>query len=302
LISIIVPAHDEASVLEACLHGLTEGAREDEIEVLVVCNGCTDHTEAVARGFGPPVRVLTTSVASKTRALNLGDEHATGFPRFYVDADVLLDIEAVRRVTECLEQERVLAAAPRAVVRLERASWSVRAFYRVWTRLPYFDASMIGSGVYAVSAAGRTRFERFPEIIADDEYVRRLFARGERVRVDACTFTITPPVRIAGVVREKTRSCLGRYQLALRFPELRRSFGERLGAVVEGLRLLREPSVWPSVPVYLGVVVLARLRALRRALLAEFDVWERDATSRSRDARAGDLRRTQPEKEGVSSP
>jgi hypothetical protein len=40
------------------------------------------------------------------------------------------------------------------------------------------------------------------------------------------------------------------------------------------------------VPVYLGVVVLARLRALRRALLAEFDGWERDATSRSRDARA----------------
>lgn len=280
MISVIIPAHNEEALIESCLRRLTEGARDGELEVLVACNGCLDETEALARSFGPPVRVLSTNVASKTRALNLGDDEARGFPRFYVDADVSLDLAAVRTVAALLVDGRAFAAAPRARIDSQHASWAVRSFYRVWMALPYFDESMVGSGVYALSEEGRRRFDRFPEIIADDEFIRRQFAPDERRRVDDCTFAIRPPSRIRGVIREKTRSRLGLYQLTSRFPSLvhPQRAPERLRRVAAVL--LGRPSIWPSLPVFACVAAIARFRARRRAARGDFSGWERDASSR----------------------
>jgi glycosyltransferase involved in cell wall biosynthesis len=279
LISIIVPAHDEAALIQECLRGLTAGAHAGGLEVIVVCNGCSDDTEARARAFGGLVRVLATDVASKTRALNLGDEEARGFPRFYVDADVALDRTAIEQVARALREGPALAAAPTARVDARYASWPVRAYYRVWTALPYFDGAMIGSGVYALSEEGRRRFGRFPDVIADDEFIRRQFLPGERRRVEGCYFTIRPPSRLRGVIREKSRSRLGLYQLGRRHPALAQG-AVHLRAAKAGAALLARPDIWPSLPVYLLVAAITRWRARRRALLGDFVGWERDATSR----------------------
>ncbi len=60
---------------------------------------------------------------------------------------------------------------------------------------------MIGSGVYGVSASGN-RFDEFPDIIADDLFVKDLFRVDERVVVEGTIFTIDAP-GVAGV-----RSCV----------------------------------------------------------------------------------------------
>jgi hypothetical protein len=52
MISIVVPAHNESSVIAFANPAL------DEIGVVVVCNGCTDDTANVARRFGPTVHVV----------------------------------------------------------------------------------------------------------------------------------------------------------------------------------------------------------------------------------------------------
>ena len=80
MISVIVPAHNEARVIGRCLRSVTEGARPGELEVIVVCNGSTDGTAAVAGAF-EGVRVIESREASKAAALNLGDLHATGETR-----------------------------------------------------------------------------------------------------------------------------------------------------------------------------------------------------------------------------
>ena len=59
---------------------------------------------------------------------------------------------------------------------LRGSSLAVRAYYRIWLRLPYVREGMIGVGVYALSEEGRRRFGEFPEVIADDGYVRMLFS------------------------------------------------------------------------------------------------------------------------------
>src|SRR6185437_9609091 len=104
--------------------------------------------------------VIETPRASKTAALNLGDAAVSGFPRFYVDADVVLPLASVRRVAARLEGQ-VLAAAPVMELDLRRTSMAVRGYYRVWTLMPYVREGMIGVGVYALSAEGRRRFDEF---------------------------------------------------------------------------------------------------------------------------------------------
>ena len=88
--SVVIPAHDEAAAIRRCLDGLFAGFQPGELDVVVVCNGCSDETAALARSSGHPVRVIELSAASKPAALRTGDLAVSAFPRLYLDADVLL--------------------------------------------------------------------------------------------------------------------------------------------------------------------------------------------------------------------
>lgn len=284
--SVIIPAHNEAAVIERCLRGLLAGARPGELEVIVVCNGCTDDTAARARSIGDPVRVLETPVPSKSRALNMGDGAACGFPRFYIDADIAVSVEAIRHVGEVLRAGTdgrsapgpILAAAPRMRVRLDGCSWPVRAFYNIWTRLPYCAQGMIGSGFYALSEAGRRRFGEFPPIISDDGYVRLLFTPAERAALDGVHFDVHAPRYLASLVRVKTRSQFDNRELARAFPHLRSNDPRSYRTFLR--QVLAQPGLWPQVAVYTAVLGLARLKARLRWLRGRHTIWDRDDSSR----------------------
>jgi len=152
--SVIIPAHNEETVIGRLLRGLvaTRPDTERDLEIVVVCNGCSDRTAAVAGSVGESIRVIETEIASKSHALRLGDEAAQSFPRFYVDADVSISLESVHRVADALESGPCFAAAPRMRVDLSHSPWLVRAYYQIWLRLPYHLEGMVGSGVYAMSS------------------------------------------------------------------------------------------------------------------------------------------------------
>src|SRR4051794_31851306 len=69
--SVVIPAHDEESVIGRCLAAWSGELEPGEAEVVVVANGCSDGTAEAARDFG--VRVLELPAASKSAALNAGD-------------------------------------------------------------------------------------------------------------------------------------------------------------------------------------------------------------------------------------
>jgi glycosyltransferase involved in cell wall biosynthesis len=136
MISIVVPAHNESSVIARTLGQWFTGPASEGISVVVVCNGCSDDTAKVAQRFGPAVRVVESEIASKTHALNLGDRASAAFPRIYVDADIVVSMEAIRALAGRLEQGGVLAVAPTAEFDLRGCSWLVREYYRIRSRLP----------------------------------------------------------------------------------------------------------------------------------------------------------------------
>jgi glycosyltransferase involved in cell wall biosynthesis len=279
--SIIIPAHNEESVIRRGLHAVLDGAAPGELEVIVVCNGCSDATAAVAGEFGTAVRVIETDVPSKSNALNLGDAAATRFPRIYLDADVILDLASIRRLSEALQRRGILAAAPRVdTVFTADCDWAVRAFYDFWMALPFVREGMMAAGVYAMNEAGRARFGQFPDVIADDGFCRLQFTPNERVEVADAVSRVVAPGRFSDLVKIRSRSRLGVYQLQTRFPELyaseRRSkrYGHTLGYV------LKRVDLYPAAIPFIFVTVLSRLRARRqRRLIGEY-VWERDNSSR----------------------
>ncbi len=219
-VSVVVPAHDEEVVIGRFLSTLLADARPGELDVTVVCNGCTDDTAAVARQY--PVRVVEVPEASKHLALRRGDALAEHFPRFYVDADVQLTTGALRATADVLAAGAALAAAPRLDLDLRGCGRAVRAYYRVWRRLPYCTGELVGSGVYGVSAAGHRRMGPFPGIIADDLWFREHFAPGERMSVRSARFVQHPPRDLGSLLRVRTRQHLGNLEYHCQFGAPRR--------------------------------------------------------------------------------
>ena len=86
-LSIVIPAHNEERVIGRTLAAVRMLGVPAH-EVIVVCNGCGDQTDARARQEG--VRVVVTDRCGVSLARNLGARHASGDTLLFVDADVLL--------------------------------------------------------------------------------------------------------------------------------------------------------------------------------------------------------------------
>jgi len=272
LASVVIPAHNEERVVGRALRSLTLRAEPDELEIVVVCNGCSDRTAEVARAVCPGATVLEIDTASKIAALNEGDSRASTFPRFYVDADVEVGVDAIRATAGVLSSGTVLCAAPAPVFDTTERRWSIRRFYDVWQQLPYLSGPVVGNGVYALSRAGRARFGQFPDVIADDQFVLLQFAETERAAVRSATFTVHTPRDLRGLVRIRTRAYRGNLELAhMGLASAAGSEGSSRGVA----RLARRPRTLPAVATYLAVNLVAKTRARGRA-----SGWERDDSSR----------------------
>jgi glycosyltransferase involved in cell wall biosynthesis len=274
--SVVIPAHDEANVIGRGLDRLFR-TLDAAVEVIVVCNGCTDDTAAVARGSGHPLTVLELDEASKARALRAADEAATALPRVYLDADVLVSGRTIEALLRHLGRPGALAARPPVVFDTSSSSWVVRRFYRARSEIPAVMGSLWGAGMYALSAEGRRRFDGFPLVVADDLFVDRLFRADEIEVVDTDPVVVVAPATTGGLLSTFRRTFRGNRALRGVAPA-----GGRPGTratVRDVLRLARRgPAELVDASVYAAVVIAARALAWRHP--ASSDHWERDGTRR----------------------
>ena len=286
-ISVVIPAHDEEAVIGRLLAQLVGDVRAPGLEIVVVANGCRDATATVARGFGRRVRVVEIPEASKIAALRAGDRAATAFPRAYVDADVRVSADALLALGHLLETPGgPLVASPRLEVDTTGASWFVRSHHRIWELTDYRQHDHIGSGVYALSAAGRARFGDWPDVIADDRFVQQLFRPDERATLDGHSFTVPSARTIRAHLRRTTRIARGNLELAdasTPVDEAAPAPGRVLAPAPSGDRasnlvgrVARRPALWPAVAVYGGTATVPKLRAIRQVDRQEEAAWSRD--------------------------
>jgi glycosyltransferase involved in cell wall biosynthesis len=276
--SIIIPAHNEENVIERCLRQFIKAVEDNEFEVIVVCNGCTDQTAQITTNLSDKFICVATETASKTHALNIGDEIASTFPRIYLDADVLLPTDAIAALCDTLDKGH-LVASTEVKMDLSGSTWPVKAYYDVWFTLPYIKIGMMGAGLYALSERGRKRFGKFPDLIADDGYVRCLFKDHERGVTYGYYSVVTAPKNITGLIKIKTRSRLGYYQLKEEFPELIKKDAKDYKATIK--QLLTDIRSWPKIFVYLVIYFITKIRVYQQIRKNIF-TWERDDSSRSK--------------------
>jgi hypothetical protein len=198
---------------------------------------------------------------------------------------VQVSAHALRVTAGVLASRRALAAAPSLRLDLDGCHPAVRAYYRVWRRLPYVTTDLVGSGVYGVSEEGHARLGRFPSIIADDLWFRNHFRPGERRSVGAGIFVQQPPRDLRSLLQVRTRQCLGSYEYQRRFgpsDAAPRRFGraERPPHQRAGyLRGLLHPRAIAGAPVYVAVNAMARQSARRRWRAGALQ-WDADTSAR----------------------
>lgn len=276
--SVVIPAHNEAGIIGLNLARLHQGIWDDELDVVVVCNGCRDDTAAQARSAVRGVRVLEIGQPSKAEAMRVGNEVSTVFPRIHLDADVVLSGDNLRKLVESLQEGSVLAASPRRVLVTARSSTAVRWYYDVWEHLPQVQAGLFGRGAIALSAEGQSRVDVLPPLMSDDLATSEAFRPEERRVVDDAVVFVRTPHHLLDLVRRRIRVATGNAQAD--------TLGARQEASVttwSGLArvVVAHPGLLPKLPVFLGVTAVSRLLARRRVRTGDFTTWQRDESSRA---------------------
>lgn len=278
--SIVIPAHNEGQVIGRLLDSLLAGSAEDETDIVVVCNGCTDDTARIAAARGPRVRVVDIPTPSKHGALRAGDDHARGFPRVYVDADVVITGADVRALTQPLNDDTsdILATAPERRIPLADCAWRVRAYYRVWQQLPAVRAGLFGRGVIAVSKAGHARIAALPPLMADDLAASLAFTPEERLVVGGASVVVHPPRTWRDLMNRRVRAAVSTAQVE-RHQGPEEASARTSTADLKAL-LRRDPKLFTSVVVFVAAAVAARRRARKAIRAQDFGTWLRDESSR----------------------
>jgi GT2 family glycosyltransferase len=272
--AVIVPAYNEAAVIKRTLGPLSRAAVDGFIEVVVVCNGCTDDTAGVARSV-PGVRVVELEQGSKPAALNAGDQAATIWPRLYLDADIQISAAAVVAVLDRLSRGDVLVARPDSAYDFDGASALVRSYYRARRRIPQHKLAMWGAGAYGLSAKGHQRIGVFPTVTDDDLYVDTRFDAHEKAVVPTEPSVVKTPTDTKNLLAILRRGHRGSTEL---FPHDHGPVAPpntSVDTAVAVLRAVRGPLSAVDSAVYLGMSLAARRRS------GTSRVWERDESSRS---------------------
>jgi glycosyltransferase involved in cell wall biosynthesis len=279
--SIIIPAHNEEAVIGRLLSALPTTVRGRKLQVIVACNGCTDSTPDIARSFG--ATVVEVETASKVAALNAGDLLAKAFPRLYVDADIELTSRTVEDLVAALSDPEVLCAAPPSMTVLTGRPWLVKMYVEFWKHLMLEREGYVGAGVYAMSRAGRARFTEFPDLIADDTFVRNLFSRHERKTVATDPTIVQAPRTTKALLRRRIRVCIGNMELASRDP-VHASPGRSEGRTPWWRIALSRPALMRQALVYAIFNGVAKISAARQLRSRRPIGWGRDDSTRSASA------------------
>jgi len=107
MISFIIPAHNEAQLLDRTLDAVyaVAGALGTPFEVIVVDDASTDDTGRIARERG--ARVVPVAVRQIAAARNAGAAEAHGDMLIFVDADTVLNESVVRAAVDTLSKGAV---------------------------------------------------------------------------------------------------------------------------------------------------------------------------------------------------
>ena len=183
VLSVVIPAYNEARFIGACLHALrAQRFAAGRIEIIVVDNGSTDETVGIARTLADSV--LLEPHARVARMRNIGAARAQGSVLAFLDADCIAEPDWASAAMASLDLQRCITGAtvlvPPDAVWVERAWFSQEAQGRrhvahinsgnlivprqLFDELQGFDESLVTGEDYEFCQ----RAARLVDVVADD--------------------------------------------------------------------------------------------------------------------------------------
>jgi biofilm PGA synthesis N-glycosyltransferase PgaC len=227
-VSVIVAVYNGATQLRAKLEtllALDYPARL--LEIIVVSDGSTDATDAIAEAYScKGVILIRAPKGGKAAALNYGMARASGDVIFFTDVRQRLDPAALRHLVGNLADPTVGAVT--GELRLvtgdqgEQADMDLYWRYELWARLRQSEVDSIFNTTGCIYAIRRELVGRIPEDTLTDDAVLplRAFFQGYRVIFDPEAIAYDHPAVTGTEFRRRFRTLAGLWQVHARFPEL----------------------------------------------------------------------------------
>jgi len=269
---VVVPAFDEADYLPATLASLAAQECPGGFEVVVVDNGSTDGTAAVAARAG--ARVLEQPLRGVCAARELGTRAARGEIVVSADADTCYPPGWLRRLAERFDDDVVAVAGP---CRYADPPWWARVFPPLYFSALAATYALTGRVGYVTATNLAFRRAEFPGYDTsltqggdEVDFLRRLQRRG-RVAWDAGNPVLTSSRRMDQGLAYTVVISYG-YHYALNLLVNRVAARPVLGPApairrADAATSRRRRRRWGagSLTVLVGLTLLGRVRARRRA-------------------------------------
>ncbi|WP_252258968.1 glycosyltransferase [Erythrobacter aurantius] len=282
--TLIIPAHNEAAVIERCLKtALAEAPDDGSVEVIVAANGCSDDTVSLAKMAAPQATVLDLPTGSKTKAINAANAIASRFPRIYLDADIECSYRSLLAMAVVLTEPDVMTASPKIRLELGHCNRWIKAYYAAWLKQPFAKSGKGGAGCYGLSQTALESIGEFPPIIGDDIWIHTRFPDEQKrlVQSDALgreVFSIVrPPKTLWQQVKVEARRIEGNADVKRDYPSAYVDIAREGGGLGGALKSGTGPF---DLAVFLTAKVLVRIEMRRKRLFGKRTEWTRDLSSR----------------------
>lgn len=227
-VTLVIAAYNEEKVIaEKLVNSLALDYPREKLEILVVSDGSTDRTHALASGFAPRgvIAIHEPARRGKTAALNRAVSRARGEIVLFSDANSFYRADAVRRIVRPFADPEVGGVSGRKTILPHGERESARgdgAFWDLESRLKTAESRLgsIPTGDGEIFAVRRSAFRRLDESIINDDMAITLdlVAQGLRVVYELGAVSEEQASRtLEEDFRVKARMVSGGFQILARY-------------------------------------------------------------------------------------
>jgi poly-beta-1,6-N-acetyl-D-glucosamine synthase len=264
--SVILPVHDEAARISARLDELLRliAASGRPAEVIVVADGCTDATAALARAQGGAVVqvIELPQNEGKASALSRGSEAAKGDILVFADARQRWAATALERLLSNFDRVEVGAVTGELMLEVPNGALAGVGLYWRYEKWLRRNEGRVHSTVGvsgSISAVRKELFRPIPRgVLLDDLYwPLQVVMQGRRVVYDEGAIAYDRlPERTQDEFLRKVRTLSGNFQLAAVLPQALLPWRNPIWVQFVSHKLLRLVVPWMLLAVFLASSVV----------------------------------------------